>query len=74
MSQFSPYDKSKHNDRLEALRSKSKRMYLDDGPVALFHVLKEAQAKGFNDLVEWALSEIERLYSIEESNKNNNAK
>jgi hypothetical protein len=65
MSQFAPYDKTTHDARLEAIKAKSKRGYLDDGPVAIYHILKETQAKGFHDIVEWALIEIERLYKVE---------
>lgn len=69
MSQFSPYDKSTHNLRIQKIKERSKRGYMDDGPISIYHALKELQAKNFNDTLEWALSEIERLYQIEDNSK-----
>jgi hypothetical protein len=54
---------------LESLRAKSKRLYLDDGPVALFYTIKQMQAKGYHEFVEWSLKELERLYRLEEEIK-----
>lgn len=68
MEQFKPYDASNHDARIEAIRARSKRKYIDDGPVALFHMFKEMQAKGFTAMLDWALTEIERLYALEDTN------
>lgn len=66
MKQFEEFDKSTHETRLKALRARSKRGYIDDGPVALYHALLGMQAKGFTEIVEWSLTELERLYKLED--------
>ncbi len=58
-----------HEARLNALRSRSKKGYLDDGPVAFYHILMDMRAKGFHGMVEFGLTELERLYAMEDERK-----
>lgn len=64
MSQFEPFDKSTHETRLKRLKSLSKKQYLDDGPVALYHALLQLKEKGFDSTLEFALKELEKLYKL----------
>jgi transposase len=52
-----------HEKRLNALRARSQKHYLDDGPETFFHLLHAARAQGHHGLVEFGLTELERLYS-----------
>jgi hypothetical protein len=68
MSQFK-INVETHEDRLNALRARSQKHYLDDGPEAFYHLLCAARAKGHNGLVEFGLTELERLYALEDKSK-----
>lgn len=68
MNQFEPFDESTHEERLKRIKSlASSKQYLDEGPVALYHVLWESRAKGHHAIVEWAIKELERLYNLNDS-------
>lgn len=58
-----------HEERLNAIKKRSPRQSLDDGPVAFYHLLHLARAKGFHGIVEFGLREIERLYQMEDAKK-----
>jgi hypothetical protein len=65
-SQFAPFDKSTHEARMKRIKALSKRQYMDDGPVALYHALLQLKEKGFDGTLEWALLELEKLYKLNE--------
>lgn len=69
--EFKPVDKATHIERLQKIANRSNKKYIDDGPTALYLVIKNMRSQGFNDVVEWALLELERLYSLEDSIKVN---
>lgn len=64
MNQFAPFDKSTHPARMTRLKALSKKQYMDDGPVALYHALLQLKEKGFDSTLEFALAELERLYNL----------
>lgn len=64
--QFGEINPDTHEERLLRIKARSKRQYLDDGPVAFYHLLHEARSKGLHGIVEFSLREIERLYKLED--------
>lgn len=66
MSQFGIIDISSHEARLNKIKALSKKGYLDDGPVALYHALHQLKTIGFNATLEFALVELEKLYKLNE--------
>lgn len=64
-------NEASHAERLEALRQRATpKQYLDEGPVAFYHLLHGARARGHHGLVEFALKELERLYQLEAEHQN----
>lgn len=56
--------------RLEAIKKRSKKGYLDDSPVALYYALCSLRAKGFLIVFKAALEEVERLYDQDKEDGN----
>jgi len=49
--------------RLEALRTKDRKLAIDSGPVSLYHALCALHTKGHYIILQAALTEIETLYN-----------
>jgi hypothetical protein len=67
MSQFAEINTMTHEARLNKIKTLSKKGYLDDGPVALYHALHQLKANGFHATLEFALVELEKLYGLNET-------
>jgi hypothetical protein len=71
-SQFSPITKEMiegFRKRMENIRAKDPRQYIDSGPVGIFSALYALYSKGHFTVLNAALNEVERLYEFFESNK-----
>ena len=64
LEQFGTLEVDTHTDRMEAIKSRSKKKYMDDGPMALYYLLLGSKSVFFR---EFGLKEIERLYALEDN-------
>lgn len=55
--------------RLDSLRSRDKKLYIDSGPVALFNALYVLYVKGHFTTLQAALSTIENFYKAVDESK-----
>lgn len=64
---FEPVDRESMPGRIRAIRARSAKGYVDDGPVGLSAALHGLIGRGLWTTVNAAVGELERLYAIEEA-------